>query len=82
MTKNPWDFTPRRVEVLDALVEVGCSKLVARRVGMELCTVAWHMTAITRRMGVNRTLAALYWDRWKRQESEPSRSGCVSGEEQ
>lgn len=63
---DPWGLTPRQRDVLNALVSTGCNKRVARELGMELKTVEGHMCQIRRAMGVNRVLAALWWDRWKR----------------
>lgn len=63
---NPWNLTPRQVQVMDWLVVTGCNKRVARALGMELKTVEGHMTAIRKAMGSNRVVAALRWDRFRR----------------
>lgn len=70
--ESPWGLTPRQIEVLDALVELGCNKLVARKLGLSLPSVEYHMVHAGRRMTLsgNRVLMAVWWDRWRRGEDQ------------
>jgi DNA-binding NarL/FixJ family response regulator len=64
---NPWNLTPRQTEILDALVEVGCNKLVARQLGVNVRTLETHMARAFARMQIkNRMVAVIAWDRYRR----------------
>lgn len=68
---DPWGLTPRQRDVMDALIQSGCNKRVARELGMEIKTVEGHMWQIKRAMGgADRVLAALKWDRFRREGAQ------------
>ena len=64
-----WNLTPREVEVLDCLVELGCQKLIARRLCLSVRTVEIHMANIYEKTGAprggagGRVLVAVAWAR-------------------
>lgn len=64
---NPWGLTTREAEVFDAMVRLGCCKLVARELRRSVSTVEQHCynagTKFNERMPLLRYLA---WDRWRR----------------
>lgn len=64
---NPWSLPPRQAQVLSLLAEVGCNKLIARKLGLDPRTVETHVARALKKMGLaNRTQAAVAWDRWAR----------------
>ena len=67
MSDNPWNLTRREAEVMDALVEHGCTKLAARALFIDEKTIEAHTYNAARkmpqRMRVQRLIA---WDRWRR----------------
>lgn len=65
--QNPWNLTPRQIEVMRALCEHGEDKVAARVLGLGPSTVRGHMAQAKPRMGgVNRTQALVLFDRWDR----------------
>jgi DNA-binding NarL/FixJ family response regulator len=63
-SKNPFGLTHRQCEVMEALVRLGCDKLVADELGVYKTTISVTLIAAMRRMGVkNRVHAAIAWDR-------------------
>jgi DNA-binding NarL/FixJ family response regulator len=67
MNQHPKGFTVDQERILDALVEFGCNKLVARHLDIPVRTLENHMSRIMARMGVrNRMHLAIEWDRWRR----------------
>lgn len=70
MTATPWGLTPAQVKALDAVVDCGCDKEAARRLGVTKKTIEAHTHAARKLMQVrNRVLMVLAYDRWKRQGS-------------
>lgn len=68
---NPWNLTEREIEALSALVETGCQKVVANRLGVGKARVSRIVGAASKRMGERNHLRALIeWDRWDRKGSE------------
>ncbi len=64
---NEWNLSAREAQVLDAWTEVGCSKLVADRLGLSINTLETHKTRIKRKSQYRiYTLALLAWDRSRR----------------
>lgn len=68
MTDIPWPLTPRQIEMLDLLCELGTQKAVARKLGISHKTVESHLGRVRETMGVKTMVpAVLKWDRWRRQ---------------
>lgn len=68
MTDIPWPLTPRQIEMLDLLCELGSQKAVARAMGISHKTVATQMDCARAAMGGATTVPTLLkWDRWRRQ---------------
>ena len=68
---SPWGLTPRQAEVMDALIEHGSNKLVARALGMTVQNVECHITRANKKLGGGSRLArAVAWDRWRRSAVE------------
>jgi DNA-binding CsgD family transcriptional regulator len=67
---NPWKLTPAEAEVRDALCEIGVDKSIARHLGKSHKTVAYQLRSIREKMGVNRVLSALMWDRYRRANAQ------------
>lgn len=68
---KPLVVTPRQAEVLDLLCELGDTKLVARRMGVEPKTIHDYITRTIKANGhINRLTLALAWDREKRRNNE------------
>ena len=65
---NPWKLSPREADTLDAVVEHGCRKAVARHMGLTLNTVDSHIKRTKAKMRMTSTVVqAVHWDRWKRE---------------
>jgi DNA-binding NarL/FixJ family response regulator len=63
---NPWGLSAKRLEAMSNLVELGCNKLVARRMNLSIHTVSEHITDARKQMGAsNRLTAILKFDRWR-----------------
>jgi DNA-binding NarL/FixJ family response regulator len=67
MRNNPWKLTERQQEVLTALADIGCRKVLAYEQGVTeqaLCSV---LRAAARRMSLRTPLQAVVaYDRWAR----------------
>jgi DNA-binding NarL/FixJ family response regulator len=65
---NPWRLTDRQAQVLDALVRLGCNKMIARELGLKKPdTVSMTIFRACEKIGAaNRVQAAVAWDRWQR----------------
>lgn len=64
---NPWRFSPREVEVLNAYAEHGCAKSAAAAIGANSKTVDAHMERIMAKGEFrNRVQTVIAWDRWAR----------------
>jgi DNA-binding NarL/FixJ family response regulator len=67
MKNNPWKLTERQQEVLSALADIGCRKVLAYEQGVteqSLCSV---LRAAARRMSVRTVMqAVVMFDRWRR----------------
>jgi DNA-binding NarL/FixJ family response regulator len=67
MRNNPWKLTERQQEVLTALADIGCRKVLAYEQGVTeqaLCSV---LRAAARRMSVRTVVQAVVtFDRWRR----------------
>ena len=62
---NPWNLTPREVDVMAALAQHGCSKLASRVCHLAPQTVDAYVQRVMQRMEVrNRMQAVVMWDRW------------------
>lgn len=62
--KNPFGLTHRQCEVMESLVRLGDSKMVASELDVTYRVIDESVRCIVRRMGVrNRILAVLKWDR-------------------
>lgn len=67
---NPWNLSPRQVEAMDLLVEVGDLAEVAKRMGLLYKGVERHMLDISIKMGMryrNRVQRIVAWDRFRRE---------------
>lgn len=65
---SPWRLTPCEANMMDAFVDTGCMKLVARSLGIALTTTHEHATNARAKIGVTNTpRAAVLWDRWRRE---------------
>jgi DNA-binding NarL/FixJ family response regulator len=66
--ENPYRLTDREIEVADAMVRYGCIKAIAKELGIAKHTAATHTIRVAKKMGLaNRWLAAIAWDRYRRQ---------------
>jgi FixJ family two-component response regulator len=65
---NPWGLTPRQAEAMDAVIETGCHKLAARKLGVEVKTLEGHTQHAREKIGTpGRLTHMLLWDRWRQQ---------------
>lgn len=63
-------LTPREIEVLNAIGEGLTNKAIARRLGISLHTVKFHVKSIFRKLGVrSRTGAIMRASRWHRAQT-------------
>lgn len=63
---NPWGLTPREAETITAIVDTGCHKRAARKLGVSQLTTEQHMRNVRRKMGAgegDRLRVYLMWDR-------------------
>lgn len=63
------NLTPsaQQERILDALIELGCNKLISRETGIPLRTVENHIARALLRTGAkNRVQLAIQWDRYRR----------------
>jgi FixJ family two-component response regulator len=66
---NPWNLLPSETRMLDALIQHGCDKGVARALGIVPRTVTAGMWRIRGKMNAtSRIQAVVLWDRFKRGE--------------
>jgi len=66
---NPWGFTEKEAEIFDAMIQFGCGKRVAQRLGVSLKTVEGHCTRGGSKMGDDtRLMRYIKWDRFRRGE--------------
>ena len=64
---KPLGLTLQQEQILDALVEHGCNKAVARHLDMNIRTLEGHLARIMARMKAkSRMHAAIQWDRYRR----------------
>lgn len=62
--RNPFGLTHRQCEVMESLVVLGETRLVAQDLGITKETVDWHILAACKRIGAsNRIQAVVKWDR-------------------
>jgi hypothetical protein len=67
--QNPWDLSPRQIEVMEAMCKLGCAKLVAKDLNLSLKTIHAHLYDTSRRMRKRFSLTKyLAWDRWRLQQ--------------
>lgn len=67
---NPWGLTAAQAAAVQATVDHGCNKAVARSLGLSIKTVEAHMTKARHKMGkTHRVQMAVTWDRWARSSS-------------
>lgn len=65
---NPWNFSPRECQVLDALVLHGHNKAIGRQLGLADSTITLHIRHAAEKAGVeHRVAVAILWDRFKRE---------------
>lgn len=74
---NPWDLTPHQAEMLRLAVLGLSNHEIATKLGLKVKTVDIHFTNLYGRMEavepepVNRVRAAVLWDRFTRQNTQP-----------
>lgn len=72
---NPWGLTEAQARVMDAYIETGSHKAVAKKLNVELCTVGWHVCHAKKRMKSRSKIQHfIEWDRWRRAEEAASES--------
>ena len=65
---NPWNLTERQQQVLSALADIGCRKVVAYEGGVSEQAVCHVLKAAARRMKVRTAMqAVIAYDRWSRE---------------
>lgn len=65
--RNPWKLTERQQEVLSALANTGCRKVVAYEDGVSEQAVCNVLKSAARRMKVRTDMqAVIAYDRWNR----------------
>lgn len=80
MKTNPWNLTASQGAALSAMAEHGCTKLVARELGIEIGTVESRVYEAKRAMGIGARLrAVVVWDRYCR-SLEQTRPRALLGE--
>jgi DNA-binding NarL/FixJ family response regulator len=66
---NPWNLTPSEERMIRAVIDDGCSKSVARALGVSDKTVTSTVKVIRNKMKVtSRVTAAVVFDRWARSQ--------------
>lgn len=64
---NPWGLTEVEARTMDAFIEAGSHKGVARKINRSVKTVEAHCARVKRKMSSrNKIDFLLQWDRWRR----------------
>lgn len=67
--QNPWNLSPREIEVMEAMCKLGCAKLVAKDLSLSLKTIYDYLYNTSKRMRKRFSLTKyLAWDRWRLQQ--------------
>jgi DNA-binding NarL/FixJ family response regulator len=73
---NPWNFTPRQCEALDAIIASDCDKQAAEKMGISYKTISVHISRALERSGARtRIQMILMWDRHIRDTARKLQQG-------
>jgi DNA-binding NarL/FixJ family response regulator len=72
-TQTPWGLTSAQVHTMDALIRLGCNKLVARELGVSTTTVSEHVAGARRHMKVaTRVQQVVLFAQWRATNPQPA----------
>lgn len=66
---NPFGLTVSQAQAMDAVVETGCYKLAAEKLGLSTKTIEAHIGDSRAKLGGRfRLHSLLAWDRWRQKQ--------------
>jgi FixJ family two-component response regulator len=63
---SSWQLSPREAAAMDAVVQLGCQKLAARRLHIEMKTIELHCHNARKKIGGEGIAPYVKWDRYRR----------------